>query len=136
VGGTKADPTTQATVPAVERRWAAAGAKIDPGGHRRKGGETANLYPSVAPARRFESWRNKYWPCLQAAMARFAIRPAIGNIGRPAKPPRISSMNWTYIAPILLLCGSNIFMTFAWVSRGLPKANATVRWTVASGERP
>jgi uncharacterized protein (DUF486 family) len=23
-------------------------------------------------------------------------------------------MNWTYIAPILLLCGSNVFMTFAW----------------------
>jgi hypothetical protein len=63
----------------------------------------------------------------------FAIRATIGNI---AKPPRISSMNWTYIAPILLLCGSNVFMTFAWVSRGLPKANATVRWTVASGERP
>jgi uncharacterized protein (DUF486 family) len=23
-------------------------------------------------------------------------------------------MNWSFIAPILLLCGSNVFMTFAW----------------------
>jgi uncharacterized protein (DUF486 family) len=23
-------------------------------------------------------------------------------------------MNWTYVAPILLLCFSNVFMTFAW----------------------
>jgi len=24
-------------------------------------------------------------------------------------------MTWTYITPILLLCVSNVFMTFAWV---------------------
>ena len=24
-------------------------------------------------------------------------------------------MNWTFVTPILLLCVSNVFMTFAWV---------------------
>ncbi len=29
-------------------------------------------------------------------------------------------MNRAYIAPILLLCCSNVFMTFAWVRSGFP----------------
>jgi hypothetical protein len=28
-----------------------------------------------------------------------------------------------------------VFMTFAWVSRGLPKANEMVRRTISTGER-
>ncbi len=43
-------------------------------------------------------------------------------------------MTWTYIAPILLLVVSNVFMTFAWVRGGLPKANAMVRRTISSDE--
>ncbi|HEY4114633.1 MAG TPA: DMT family protein [Rhizomicrobium sp.] len=37
-------------------------------------------------------------------------------------------MNWAYIAPILLLCGSNIFMTFAWY--GQLKYPAAPLWLV------
>ena len=29
-------------------------------------------------------------------------------------------MPWAYLAPIALLVCSNVFMTFAWVSSGLP----------------
>jgi hypothetical protein len=37
-------------------------------------------------------------------------------------------MSWTYIAPILLLCLSNIFMTFAWY--GQLKYPAAPLWTL------
>jgi hypothetical protein len=45
-------------------------------------------------------------------------------------------MNWTYLSPILLLCVSNVFMTFAWVRSGLPKANEMVQRTISRYERP
>ena len=44
-------------------------------------------------------------------------------------------MNWTFVTPILLLCVSNVFMTFAWVRSGLPKANEMVLRTISSDER-
>ena len=44
-------------------------------------------------------------------------------------------MPWAYLAPIALLVCSNVFMTFAWVSRGLPQANEMVRRTISSTER-
>jgi hypothetical protein len=34
------------------------------------------------------------------------------HLGRDAKPQEVP-MNWSYIAPILLLIYSNVFMTFA-----------------------
>ena len=37
-------------------------------------------------------------------------------------------MNWNFIAPILLLCCSNVFMTFAWY--GQLKFPATPLWAV------
>ena len=36
-------------------------------------------------------------------------------------------MSWTYITPILLLCCSNVFMTFAWVRSG--PTSRSRRWT-------
>jgi hypothetical protein len=41
-----------------------------------------------------------------------------------------------FFAPIALLLLSNVFMTFAWVSGGWPKANEIVRGTISSRERP
>jgi uncharacterized protein (DUF486 family) len=38
------------------------------------------------------------------------------------------SMNWAYIAPILLLCCSNVFMTFAWY--GQLKYPNTALWII------
>ena len=43
-------------------------------------------------------------------------------------------MELDYLAPIVLLFVSNIFMTFAWVRSGLPLANEMVQWTISSGE--
>ena len=37
-------------------------------------------------------------------------------------------MNWSYVAPILLLLGSNVFMTFAWY--GQLKFPGTALWVV------
>ena len=37
-------------------------------------------------------------------------------------------MNWAFLAPILLLCGSNVFMTFAWYGQ-LKFPNASL-WLV------
>jgi uncharacterized protein len=37
-------------------------------------------------------------------------------------------MNWSFVAPILLLCVSNVFMTFAWY--GQLKFPATALWIV------
>ncbi len=45
-------------------------------------------------------------------------------------------MELDYLAPIVLLLVSNVFMTFAWVRSGLPQANEMVRWTISSDERP
>ena len=42
----------------------------------------------------------------------------------------------SYITPIFLLVASNVFMTFAWVSGGWPKASEMVHWTISSRERP
>ncbi len=42
-------------------------------------------------------------------------------------------MNWSYLAPILLLCCSNIFMTFAWVRRDLPLGDSQAAWANRSG---
>ena len=41
-------------------------------------------------------------------------------------------MSTAYVAPILLLVASNVFMTFAWVSGGWPKASEMVQWTISS----
>ena len=38
------------------------------------------------------------------------------------------TLNWTYLAPIALLCCSNVFMTFAWY--GQLKFPATPLWIV------
>jgi len=45
-------------------------------------------------------------------------------------------MSTAYIAPILPLLASNVFMTFAWVSGGWPKADEMIQWTISSRERP
>jgi hypothetical protein len=44
-------------------------------------------------------------------------------------------MNWAFIAPILLLCCSNIFMTFAWARSGPARPGAKRQWRFASDER-
>ena len=44
-------------------------------------------------------------------------------------------MSWAYIAPILLLCCSNVFMTFAWARSGPAKPDAKRQWRFASEER-
>ena len=44
-------------------------------------------------------------------------------------------MNWAYIAPILLLCCSNVFMTFAWARSGPAEPGAKRQWRFASDER-
>jgi len=38
-------------------------------------------------------------------------------------------MNWSYIAPIALLCCSNVFMTFAWYGQ-LKYPNAPLLWVI------
>jgi hypothetical protein len=45
-------------------------------------------------------------------------------------------MTWTFLTRILLLTVSNVFMTFAWVRSGSPKANELVLRTNSSDERP
>lgn len=45
-------------------------------------------------------------------------------------------MNWTFVTPILLLCASNVFMTFAWYGQFRFPATATwilvlVGWGIA-----
>ena len=47
----------------------------------------------------------------------------------------ILPMPWIYLTPIILLCCSNVFMRFAWVRNGRPKADETVQWTVSRDER-
>ena len=44
-------------------------------------------------------------------------------------------MSWAYIAPILLLCCSNVFMTFAWARSGPAKPDAKRQWRFASEAR-
>jgi hypothetical protein len=44
-------------------------------------------------------------------------------------------MTMPYIAPILLLCVSNVFMTFAWARSGPAMPDAKRQWHFASDER-
>jgi len=43
-------------------------------------------------------------------------------------------MTMPYIAPILLLCCSNVFMTFAWARSGPAAPDAKRQWRFASDE--